>query len=100
MDEESRGNVLAQPRSSALEFAVHGKWRRSESDANGLYGCWFVDVPELVQTFGARVVREKLAAYAAAQAAAREEAVAAAEEAIAAAAEAAEAAETAEEAVE
>jgi hypothetical protein len=95
MDEERRGNILTQPRSHSLEFAVHGKWRRSESDDNGVYGCWFCDVPELVRTFGGTVVRAKLAEYAAAQATAREEAVAAAEEAIAAAAEAAEAAEEA-----
>jgi len=67
--------VLPQPRSSSLEYAVHGKWRRSEDDANGMHGCWYVGVDE---TFGAQVVNAKLAAYEAAQAAARASAVVAA----------------------
>ena len=75
----ARGNVLAEPREQSLEYAVHGKWRRAEGDTNGVYGCWYIDVPELVQTFGAALVREKLAAYAAAQATAREAAIAGAE---------------------
>ena len=71
-----RGNFLAQPRSSFLEYAVHGKWRRAENDTNGDFGCWFIDVEELVQTFGAAAVNEKLEEYEAAQAAARKQAVA------------------------
>ena len=67
--------MLPQPRSSSLEYAVHGKWRRSEDDANGMHGCWYVGVDE---TFGAQVVNAKLAAYEAAQAAARASAVVAA----------------------
>ena len=94
-----RRNKLPHSREDELELAIHGKWRRG-GDANGEYGCWYLGVQELVEAFGAAAVREKLASYAAEQAAARERAVVAAEEAIAAAAEAAEAAETAEEAVE
>ena len=78
LDPVARGNALAHPRSRALEYAVLGKWRRAAEDANGLFGSWYVGVPELVETFGAAVVRDKLAAYTAAQAAAREEAIAAA----------------------
>ena len=55
-------------------------WRRTEDDTNGVYGAWYVDVPMLVETFGAAVVTEKLAAYAAAQARARAAAIAAADE--------------------
>ena len=80
----ARGNVLTQPRAASLEYCVHGKWRRTEDDANGMHGAWYVDVPTLVETFGASVVTEKLAAYAAAQAAARAAAIAAAEAAEAA----------------
>ena len=83
MDGEARGNALPHARSRALEYAVNGRWRRSEGDANGVFGTWYVGVPELVETFGAAAVNEKLAAFAAAQAAAREQAVA---DAIAAAA--------------
>ena len=85
-DEEERGNPLPHARSRVLEYAVHGKWRRSEGDKNGVFGTWYVGVPELVETFGEAAVTDKLAAFAAAQAAARSHAVSAA----AAAAEAAE----------
>ena len=78
MREVERGNVLAHPRAHSLEYAVHGKWRRTADDTNGIHGTWYMDMPALVETFGAAVVREKLAAYATAQAAAREEAIAAA----------------------
>ena len=71
----ARGNKLAHARSRFLEYAVHGKWRRSENDANGLYGAWYISVRELVETFGAETVTAKLSEYAAAQAAARQEAV-------------------------
>ena len=80
MDPVARGNVLTHPRSRALEYAIHGKWRRTEDDVKGVDGCWYIGVPELVQTFGAAAVRAKLAEFAAAQAAAREDAIAAAEE--------------------
>ena len=53
-------------------------------DPPGRYGSWYVGVPELVQTFGKEVVRAKLTAYAAAQAAARTDAINVAEEAPAA----------------
>ena len=79
LGEVERGNVLPQPRSScSLEYAVHGKWRRTDGDANGVHGCWYVGVDELVEAFGAEVVNAKLAEYEAAQAAARASAVAAA----------------------
>ena len=78
-----RRNKLARARSESLEYAVHGKWRR-ENDANGEFGCWHVGVRQLVEAFGGAAVREKLAAFAAAHATAREEAIVAAEAAIAA----------------
>ena len=73
--EEARGNKLPHARSRFLEYAVHGKWRRSENDANGVHGTWFIGVPQLVATFGAEAVEAKLSAYATAQAAARREAI-------------------------
>ena len=85
-----RGNLLPHPRSRFLEYAVHGKWRRSQDDAKGVDGTWYIDVPALVTAFGAEVVEAKLAAYTAAQAAARAEAVAEAVAQVAAATEDAE----------
>ena len=81
LDEETRGNPLPHARSRALEYAVHGKYLRSESDRNGVYGTWWVGVPQLVATFGAQAFREKLRAYEVAQVEARERAVRAAERA-------------------
>ena len=90
MDAVARGNVLAQPRERALEYAVHGRWRRAETDINGVWGCWYIGMSELVETFGAAAVTQKLAAFAAAQATARTAAIAAAEQQPEAAAEGAE----------
>ena len=78
LSEVERANVLPRGRSDRLEYAVHGKWRRTEDDTNGTHGCWYVGVDELVEAFGAEAVNTKLAEYEAAQAAARESAVAAA----------------------
>ena len=45
-----RGNKLgAEP---ALEYAVHGQYRRTEDDTNGIYGCWWLGILELMRTFG------------------------------------------------
>ena len=82
LDEEARGNPLPHARSRALEYAVHGKWRRSESDRNGVYGTWWVGVPQLVATFGKEMVRDKIAAYQGAQVDAFERAVSDAESAV------------------
>ena len=78
LGEEKRGNKLPHARSKHLEFAVQGKWRRSEDDENGTYGTWYISVRELVETFGAETVEAKLSEFAAAQAAARQEALASA----------------------
>ena len=78
MGEVPRGNKLPHARSHALEYAIHGKWKRTASDENGTHGCWYIGVLQVVETFGADAVNAKLAAYEAAQAAARAEAVAAA----------------------
>ena len=76
----ARRNTLKYARSDSLEYAVLGKWRRTEDDANGEWGSWFITVPELVLTFGKQAVTAKLAEYEGALAAARERAVADAEE--------------------
>ena len=63
LSEVERANVLPRGRSGMLEYAVHGKWRRTEDDTNGTHGCWYVGVDELVETFGAEAVNAKLAEY-------------------------------------
>ena len=73
MGDIARTNALAHPRSHALEYAVFGKWRRSEADTTGVHGCWYVGVPEL-ETFGKDALNAKLSEFEAAQAAARAEA--------------------------
>ena len=76
MSPVERRNALKHPRERFLEYAVRGEWRRHATDESGEKGTWYIGVPELVKTFGAAVVKEKLAAYAAAQAIARERAIA------------------------
>ena len=45
-----RGNKLgAEP---ALEYAVHGQYQRTADDTNGVYGCWWLGLLELVRTLG------------------------------------------------
>ena len=76
----ARRNKLKYARADTLEYAVHGKWRRSEDDENGEWGCWYIGVPELVQTFGKATVTAKLIEYEAELAAARTRAIEDAEE--------------------
>ena len=52
MDEEERGNKLAWEPSQRLEYAVHGLFKRSPSDTNGIHGCWWVGVPMLLEAMG------------------------------------------------
>jgi hypothetical protein len=72
MGSVKRGNKLKFARSDTLEYAVHGRWRRTADDENGCWGCWYIDVPELVQAFGKQAVTAKLAEYEGALAAARD----------------------------
>ena len=45
-----RGNKLGvEP---ALEYAVHGQYWRTEDDNNGVHGCWWLGLRELVRTLG------------------------------------------------
>ena len=83
MDPVERGNLLSDPREKALEYAVHGKWRRNGNDTKGVDGTWYIGVPELVDTFGAAAVRSKLTEYELAQEEARERAIVDAEAAAA-----------------
>jgi hypothetical protein len=56
-----RSNPLsAHDRSGGLEYAVFGKWKRAEHDTNGIFGCWWVSVQELLDELD--VAEEKLVA--------------------------------------
>ena len=55
-----------------LEYAVHGRFKMDEAAANGFYGCWWVDLKELVRTFGKDDMNDKLEAFEAELAAERE----------------------------
>ena len=70
MGRVERRSALPQPRASTIEYAVRGEWRQSETDEGGEKGTWYIGVPELVAAFGATVVKEKIAEYKAAMAAA------------------------------
>jgi hypothetical protein len=51
MDEVGRGNALSYPKSAQLEYAVHGKFARTEDDKKGTYGCWYVPLRKLYAAF-------------------------------------------------
>ena len=62
MGEIARGNKLAYPPESAIEYAVHGKFKRARGneDANGLHGAWWVPLRRLVKQIGTPVLQPLL----------------------------------------
>ena len=46
-----------------LEYAVHGRYKMDEAAANGIHGCWWVELKELVRTFGEEEMTTKLDAF-------------------------------------
>ena len=56
-----RGEKLhAEPE---LEYAVHGRYKMDEAASNGSHGCWWVELKELVRTFGEEEMTTKLDAF-------------------------------------
>ena len=51
MDPVARGNALSYPKASRIEYAVHGKFGRTEDDKNGTWGCWYVPLRKLYEAF-------------------------------------------------
>ena len=51
MGDIQRGNKLAHPRSANIEYAIHGKFSRAEDDANGCFGCYYIPLKKLYETF-------------------------------------------------
>ena len=46
-----RGNELPHNPASNLEYAVMGKWKRTEDDHNGVYGTWWTPLTYLAKAF-------------------------------------------------
>ena len=61
MEAWERGNKLGTE--PALEYAVHGQYRRTADDSNGVHGCWWLSLLELVRTLGEDVVKEAVADF-------------------------------------
>ena len=81
MEEVERGNKLPYNPADGLEYAVHGKWLRNSDDTNGVYGCWYVGLKELMRTFKDneeedkhKFIRDKIKEFEAEHKEAREEA--------------------------
>ena len=51
MGDIQRGNKLAHARSASIEYAIHGKFSRAEDDANGCFGCYYIPLKILYESF-------------------------------------------------
>ena len=63
MDDEARGNGLTE---KVTEYCIHGHFKRSEGDARGLWGAWWLPTRVLVKQLGREVVEEAIKAFQAA----------------------------------
>ena len=62
-EHEMRGNILQWPKSSTLEYAIHGKFQRSADDFKGLHSAYWVPLRKLILSLGKDLVTEKLKEY-------------------------------------
>ena len=69
MDAEAKGNALEK---KVTEYCVHGHFKRSEADARGLWGAWWLPTRVLVKQLGRQMVEEVVKAFEAALADERE----------------------------
>ena len=74
-EHEMRGNMLQWPKSSTLEYAIHGKFQRSADDFKGLHSAYWVPLRKLILSLGKELVTEKLKEYEEEERRVREEAV-------------------------
>ena len=58
-----------------LEYAVHGHYRMDEGAQNGVYGCCWIELKELVRALNRALVTEKLEEFEGALASEREKAM-------------------------
>ena len=62
LGEEERGNKLPDG-GGRLEYAVHGKFARSETDKNGLHDAYWLPLTVLAEQFDRDDLEAKLVAY-------------------------------------
>ena len=62
LGEEERGNMLSNE-VLRLEYAVHGKFARSETDKNGVHDAFWVPLTTLAEQFDRDDLEAKLEAY-------------------------------------
>ena len=62
LGEEERGNMLSNE-VRRLEYAVHGKFARSETDKNGVHDAFWVPLTTLAEQFDRDDLEAKLEAY-------------------------------------
>jgi|SouAtlMetagenome_1021521.scaffolds.fasta_scaffold31051_2 hypothetical protein len=62
LGEEERGNKLSAS-ARRLEYAIHGKFARSETDANGVHDAFWVPLTVLAEQFEKDDLEAKLEAY-------------------------------------
>ena len=62
LGEEERGNLLSNE-VRRLEYAVHGKFARSETDKNGVHDAFWVPLTTLAEQFDRDDLEAKLEAY-------------------------------------
>ena len=63
LDEVTRANRLPFESSQSIEYLVHGKYRRTEDDINGIFGAWWVPLEQLVLQLGEPIVEIQLEGY-------------------------------------
>ena len=63
LDEVTRANRLPFESSQSIEYLVHGKFRRTEDDINGMFGAWWVPLEQLVLQLGEPIVEAQLEGY-------------------------------------
>ena len=67
------GNPLSYDPSEQIEYLIHGQFKRTEDDRNGLFGAWWLSLDTLVEQLGAEAVQAELEQFEEAQKDARQE---------------------------
>ena len=76
MNEVSRGNRLAYAPSAHFEYLIHGLFKRTEDDTNGIHGAWWVPLKKLLKEYGEEDLKPILEAFEAEQVEERAQALA------------------------
>jgi len=78
-DVERSGNPLEHDLSTTTEYLVHGHFLRSQTNRNGVWGAWHVDLYMLIRDLGKTKTEELLELFESKQKAIRNDAIATAE---------------------